>query len=392
MEQIDERLAHFGKVTNIDFAKFDLDKPLPDHVTTNGHQLNLEQFRKMANGRSIRETMASFNAVDLSIELVGTPDAVAARMGEVMQEVGGDGFLFSMPNVNRRTLAEIEDGLIPALQDRGLMRKSLRAQAVPRQSSRVLINPSRKAGSHHAQTPFSDALRPPHRPGPFGRRPRRALHPSGERASRLARGHVHPGQRSRAPARCASPPSAAPCRRRSSKRLLRAVREAFRHQGARLPGLRPDQGQGDGRDRQRRMGYGPAQPRLDHEPAEARRLLREDRLRHRRRRRRSRLSLRVRPGDAGVGAGAGLPHRRLQGRRAEGLGRLLGHQEVPRRPRHDRHQRRRLAGAGVRADGGRRADRQALSDRHRQGASRATTRSRRTSSSGGTPAPCRSSF
>jgi alkanesulfonate monooxygenase SsuD/methylene tetrahydromethanopterin reductase-like flavin-dependent oxidoreductase (luciferase family) len=122
MEKIDERLAHFGKVTNIDFGQFDLDKPLPDHVTTNGHQANLEQFRKMANGRSIRETMASFNAVDLSIELVGTPDAVAARMGEVMDEVGGDGYLFSMPNVHRRTLAEIEDGLVPALQDRGLMR------------------------------------------------------------------------------------------------------------------------------------------------------------------------------------------------------------------------------------------------------------------------------
>ncbi len=30
-----------------------------------------------------------------------------------------------MPNVNRRTLAEIEDGLVPALQDRGgLMRKA----------------------------------------------------------------------------------------------------------------------------------------------------------------------------------------------------------------------------------------------------------------------------
>jgi len=41
-----------------------------------------------------------------------------------MEEVGGDGYLFSMPNVNRRTLAEIEDGLIPALQDRGLMRKA----------------------------------------------------------------------------------------------------------------------------------------------------------------------------------------------------------------------------------------------------------------------------
>ena len=41
-----------------------------------------------------------------------------------MEDVGGDGYLFSLPNVNRRTLAEIEDGLVPALRDRGLMRKA----------------------------------------------------------------------------------------------------------------------------------------------------------------------------------------------------------------------------------------------------------------------------
>ena len=149
--------------------------------------------------------------------------------------------------------------------------------------------------------------------------------------------------------------------------LLRAVREDLGHQGARLPRLQPDQGQGDGRDRQRRMGHGPAQPRLDHEPAEERRLLREDRLRHHRSRCRPRLSLRVWPRDAGVGAGAGLSQRPDQGGRAQGLGRLLGHQEVPRRPRPDRHQRRQLARARIRPDGGGRAGRQALSARHRQG-------------------------
>jgi FMN-dependent oxidoreductase (nitrilotriacetate monooxygenase family) len=120
--QVPQRLAHLGKVTNIDFGRFDLDKPLPDDVTTNGHQQTLEQFRKKSAGRSIRETMADYNVTEQSVELIGTPDAVAARMGEVMEEVGGDGFLFSMPNVSRRILAEIEDGLVPALQDRGLMR------------------------------------------------------------------------------------------------------------------------------------------------------------------------------------------------------------------------------------------------------------------------------
>jgi alkanesulfonate monooxygenase SsuD/methylene tetrahydromethanopterin reductase-like flavin-dependent oxidoreductase (luciferase family) len=93
-------------------------------ITTNGHQLNLEQFKRIAGTRTLRETMADYNATSLSVELLGTPDSVAARMGEVMEEVGGDGYLFSLPNVSRRTLAEIEDGLVPALQDRGLMRKA----------------------------------------------------------------------------------------------------------------------------------------------------------------------------------------------------------------------------------------------------------------------------
>lgn len=120
--QIPQRLAHLGKVTNIDFGKFDLDKPLPDDVTTNGHQQTLDEFRRKYGGKSLREAMLDHNTTALSVELVGTPDSLAAQMGDVMEEAGGDGFLFSLPNVNRRTLAEIEDGLIPALQDRGLVR------------------------------------------------------------------------------------------------------------------------------------------------------------------------------------------------------------------------------------------------------------------------------
>jgi FMN-dependent oxidoreductase (nitrilotriacetate monooxygenase family) len=124
IETIPQRLAQLGNISNVDFGQFDLDKPLPDEVTATGNTTSLAQFRKMAAGRSIRETMAGMNGVDLSVELVGTPDAVADRMGEVMQEIGGDGFLFVMSNLSRRTLAEIEDGLVPALQDRGLMRKA----------------------------------------------------------------------------------------------------------------------------------------------------------------------------------------------------------------------------------------------------------------------------
>jgi alkanesulfonate monooxygenase SsuD/methylene tetrahydromethanopterin reductase-like flavin-dependent oxidoreductase (luciferase family) len=115
------RLAHLGKVMNIDFGVMDLDAPLPE-LSTNGHQQTLEQLKKLAAGRTLRQTMGDHNVTALSVELIGTPDSVAGRMGEIMEEVGGDGFLFSMPNVSRRLLAEIEDGLIPALQRRGLVR------------------------------------------------------------------------------------------------------------------------------------------------------------------------------------------------------------------------------------------------------------------------------
>ena len=41
-----------------------------------------------------------------------------------MEEVGGDGFLITSPvmRLNRRYITEITDGLVPALQRRGLVR------------------------------------------------------------------------------------------------------------------------------------------------------------------------------------------------------------------------------------------------------------------------------
>jgi long-chain alkane monooxygenase len=44
-------------------------------------------------------------------------------MIEAMTEIGGDGLLFTEP-LSRRGVAEITDGLIPALQRRGATRKT----------------------------------------------------------------------------------------------------------------------------------------------------------------------------------------------------------------------------------------------------------------------------
>ena len=112
-----------GWITNFDFSKFDIDAPAGG-LTTNGHHESLAQFLQGAGKRTLREAFLDYSTSSLSIDLVGTPDAVAAQMGEVMDEIGRDGFLFSMPNVSRHTMAEITDGLIPAMQQRGLTRRA----------------------------------------------------------------------------------------------------------------------------------------------------------------------------------------------------------------------------------------------------------------------------
>jgi FMN-dependent oxidoreductase (nitrilotriacetate monooxygenase family) len=123
LKNLDVAFARLGWITNIDFSKLDLDAPVGE-LSTNGHQESLAQFLKGAGSRTLRDAMIAYSTSGQSVDLVGTPDPVAAQMGEVMEEVGGDGFMFSMPNVNRRTMAEITDGLVPALQRRGLTRSA----------------------------------------------------------------------------------------------------------------------------------------------------------------------------------------------------------------------------------------------------------------------------
>jgi FMN-dependent oxidoreductase (nitrilotriacetate monooxygenase family) len=115
---VEQRLAFMGKITNIDFGALDLDAPLGE-LRTNGHQATLDEFRRRAGNKTLREAVIGYYSNDL----VGTPDQVAGRMAEMMEEAGGDGFLFSMPNVTRRNVAEVTDGLVPALQKRGLVRE-----------------------------------------------------------------------------------------------------------------------------------------------------------------------------------------------------------------------------------------------------------------------------
>jgi long-chain alkane monooxygenase len=117
-KSVDSLLSSMSRLTGIDFAQFDLDKPLPGHLTTNGHQSALAKWI----GKTPRELVRSYARKD-GIDFTGTPDYVAGMMQELMEEVGGDGFLIFNSFFDRRYVMEVCEGLVPELQRRGLTRK-----------------------------------------------------------------------------------------------------------------------------------------------------------------------------------------------------------------------------------------------------------------------------
>jgi FMN-dependent oxidoreductase (nitrilotriacetate monooxygenase family) len=113
---IDMQLAQMSMTGAIDLSQYDPDEPLPE-LTSEGHQSEVSKYK----GRTPR-ALAMEYAIKSGIDYTGTPDQVAGLMAEVMQEVGGDGFLLFNSDFTRRYIMEICDGLVPALQRRGLMR------------------------------------------------------------------------------------------------------------------------------------------------------------------------------------------------------------------------------------------------------------------------------
>jgi long-chain alkane monooxygenase len=119
---VEASLASSGTTSDIDFSQFDLDKPLPCRLTTNGEQGSLDKFQQWGSGKTLRQLASE--RFDSELDLIGAPDEVADKMARAMEEVGGDGFLISTPfqRTGRRFINEVCEGLVPALQRRGLVR------------------------------------------------------------------------------------------------------------------------------------------------------------------------------------------------------------------------------------------------------------------------------
>lgn len=115
---LEPRLAQLSFLSGIDFSRFDLDAPMPE-ISTNASRSLTMLYTYGTGAKTLREALS--DPASGGIDFVGTPDSIAAEMGEAIAEIGGDGLMIT-EGVTRRTIGEVTDGLAPALRRRGLIR------------------------------------------------------------------------------------------------------------------------------------------------------------------------------------------------------------------------------------------------------------------------------
>lgn len=105
---------------DVDFSIFDPDVPMgqyAEHVETAGTRGLLAYIMNVAKDRTLREMVAS----QAMYEVVGTPTTVADHMEALIDEVGGDGFIFNSDYLDQQIVESVLCGLVPELQRRGLV-------------------------------------------------------------------------------------------------------------------------------------------------------------------------------------------------------------------------------------------------------------------------------
>jgi FMN-dependent oxidoreductase (nitrilotriacetate monooxygenase family) len=114
-------IAVKSKDVTYDLGQFDPDDLMSDiapAITSNGAQSMMRDMFDQPAGMTLRQYAAMDTAF---IDFVGTPESIADHMEDVMERVGGDGFMLTDYYLDRRTLAALTDGLVPELRRRGLV-------------------------------------------------------------------------------------------------------------------------------------------------------------------------------------------------------------------------------------------------------------------------------
>lgn len=116
---MEKGMAAMSFLSGIDFGQFDLDQPVGE-IKTNGMQTMLQTFQRFGPQATLREIMTTGHDDGFN-QIIGTPDMIASTMKEIVEEVGGDGFLIA-GHFKPKFVGQIADQLVPELQRRKLTR------------------------------------------------------------------------------------------------------------------------------------------------------------------------------------------------------------------------------------------------------------------------------
>ena len=120
---MDAALARISGSLGVDFSKFGLDTPMEDLPTNASRGLMSAMSAEVDSKRfTLREAASRWGASTGMPQIVGTATQVADQLESLWRETGCHGFNTTWA-VTPRDIEEFVDGVVPILQERGIMRK-----------------------------------------------------------------------------------------------------------------------------------------------------------------------------------------------------------------------------------------------------------------------------
>jgi alkanesulfonate monooxygenase SsuD/methylene tetrahydromethanopterin reductase-like flavin-dependent oxidoreductase (luciferase family) len=121
-------LSKVSRSLGIDVSKFDLDQPIPhidQDLLQSGRSL-IPRYYSYGRNPPLRE-VAAREATKETFQVRGTYERIAERLIDVMNKVGGDGFLLRANYLTKPLsgyVAEFVDNVVPILQREGYMKSA----------------------------------------------------------------------------------------------------------------------------------------------------------------------------------------------------------------------------------------------------------------------------
>lgn len=112
-------MAIMSRHAGYDLSGYDLDAPIASlGIEAKGLKGLWAYIVAVSGDKTLREVSADEGI----LALAGSPETVGQQMIDIMEEVGGDGYLLIPEDMTYRNVNRITDGLVPELQRRGAVR------------------------------------------------------------------------------------------------------------------------------------------------------------------------------------------------------------------------------------------------------------------------------